>query len=309
MNIHLSDWFHVDFSRTQWEMLWKPWKFYWEEDVTPFSSRGLQVWALLIYFAAIIVLWTAMKNKNPMKWAKDFSVYHNLFLFFLSIAMAAGTLSLRIYHWISDGFGVWICETNPHRIVGWFGYWCYIYHLSKYYELLDTLIIVLRKNNLTFLHLWHHSCMVPITRLWIHIQHPTQWWSVFLNSFVHIFMYWYYCQSARGKHVWWKKYLTQLQLVQFVMFLLATIAHSFYYEKISIDFESWQWNATHNCVGRKWPLYLSIAFNVSLILLFSDFYSKAYKGGESESKPTPRTPRSNGIANGMTNGVKPNGVP
>jgi hypothetical protein len=62
------------------------------------------------------------------------------------------------------------------------------------------------------------------------------------------------------------------------MFCLATVAHSFYYEKISIDIETWQWKATHNCVGRKWPLYLSIAFNVSLIFLFSDFYSKAYKG-------------------------------
>ena len=38
-----------------------------------------------------------------------------------------------------------------------------------------------------------------------------------LNSFVHTVMYAYYGLSALGpavqKHLWWKKYLTQLQLV------------------------------------------------------------------------------------------------
>ena len=39
----------------------------------------------------------------------------------------------------------------------------------------------------------------------------------FLNSFVHIWMYAYYGLSAMGPHMqkylWWKKYLTKLQLV------------------------------------------------------------------------------------------------
>lgn len=39
----------------------------------------------------------------------------------------------------------------------------------------------------------------------------------FLNSFVHIWMYLYYGISALGpafqKYLWWKKYLTMLQMV------------------------------------------------------------------------------------------------
>ena len=46
------------------------------------------------------------------------------------------------------------------------------------------------------------------------------------NSFIHTIMYAYYGFSACGdtfkKYLWWKKYLTQLQLIQFV----AVMVHS-----------------------------------------------------------------------------------
>jgi phosphatidylglycerophosphate synthase len=40
-----------------------------------------------------------------------------------------------------------------------------------------------------------------------------------LNTFVHIIMYFYYMVSAMGpkyqKYIWWKKYLTTFQMVNF----------------------------------------------------------------------------------------------
>lgn len=48
-----------------------------------------------------------------------------------------------------------------------------------------------------------------------------------LNTFVHIIMYTYYLLAALGpnvqKYLWWKKYLTTLQMIQF----LAIIIHAF----------------------------------------------------------------------------------
>lgn len=43
-----------------------------------------------------------------------------------------------------------------------------------------------------------------------------------INSFVHIIMYTYYLLAAIGPHLhkylWWKKYITDLQMVSFKLF-------------------------------------------------------------------------------------------
>lgn len=100
----------------------------------------------------------------------------------------------------------------------------YLYLSAKFTELLDTVFFVLRKkdNQITFLHLYHHSSMVFAT--WALLKYwpsHTLVFIGFLNSLVHVFMYTYYGLAALGpnvaKYLGWKKYMTTFQLVSFIL--------------------------------------------------------------------------------------------
>ncbi len=71
----------------------------------------------------------------------------------------------------------------------------------------------------------------------------------FLNSFVHVVMYTYYALSAMGpkvqKYLWWKKYLTQFQLV---IIFFQLIFH-FIIIDIIINIEDSIWNHINSFIG------------------------------------------------------------
>ena len=41
-----------------------------------------------------------------------------------------------------------------------------VFHLSKYYEFLDTVLLVAKRKPVIPLHLWHHASMPFVTWLW-----------------------------------------------------------------------------------------------------------------------------------------------
>ncbi|XP_035788882.1 elongation of very long chain fatty acids protein AAEL008004-like [Anopheles albimanus] len=101
---------------------------------------------------------------------------------------------------------------------------CYIYYLSKLSEFADTIFFVLRKkkSQITYLHLYHHS-LTPI-EAWIltkFLAGGNTTLPNIINNFVHTLMYFYYMLAAMGpryqKYLWWKKYMTEIQIAQFVI--------------------------------------------------------------------------------------------
>ncbi|KAF9802538.1 hypothetical protein SFRURICE_013725 [Spodoptera frugiperda] len=133
------------------------------------------------------------------------------------------TYTLLIYNAIQVAFSVYLV----YRIL----MGTYLYLAAKLTELLDTVFFVLRKKNnqITFLHLYHHTVMVIGT--WVLLKYwpsHTLIFIGFLNSLVHVFMYTYYGLAALGpnvaKYLWWKKYMTKFQLIQFVSIIVQYIA-------------------------------------------------------------------------------------
>jgi elongation of very long chain fatty acids protein 7 len=118
---------------------------------------------------------------------------------------------------------------------------CWWYFFSKFTEFFDTVshfnadlkkifqpnlflqfFFVMRKksNHISTLHVIHHGVM-PLS-VWFGVKFTPGGHSSFfglLNTFVHIIMYGYYLVAALGpqyqKFLWWKKYLTGLQMVSF----------------------------------------------------------------------------------------------
>ncbi|XP_020287680.1 elongation of very long chain fatty acids protein AAEL008004-like [Pseudomyrmex gracilis] len=145
------------------------------------------------------------------------------------------------------------------------GAWWYFF--AKIIELLDTVFFVLRKkqNQVTFLHVYHHTITAVFSWCYLKLLPGEQGVVVgLLNSIVHIVMYSYYLIAALGskyrKYLWWKKYMTWIQLIQFgimLCYLLFTLV---------ID-----------CRMPKVLTYFFVTHVIIFIYLFSDFYRKAYK--------------------------------
>ncbi|XP_037936318.1 elongation of very long chain fatty acids protein 4-like [Teleopsis dalmanni] len=141
------------------------------------------------------------------------------------------------------------------------------FYFSKLLEFADTIFFILRKKyeQLSFLHIYHHSTMFPLW--WIAIKWvPTgsTFFPTLINSFVHVVMYTYYGLSAFGptirKYLWWKKYLTLLQLTQFTVGLLWAVQAIVY-----------------NCDFPTWINYATMFYMISFLILFGRFYTLKYK--------------------------------
>ncbi|CAH1275571.1 unnamed protein product [Diabrotica balteata] len=158
-----------------------------------------------------------MKDKKPYELKKTIQIYNLLQVFASAYIFNEGLQG----GWATDYD--YFCQPvvpgeKGMRIAT--GVW--LYFICKLIELLDTVFFILRKkyNQVTYLHLYHHTLM-PICA-WIGVTFLPGGHGTLLgliNCFIHIIMYAYYFLSSLGPHfqkyLWWKKYVTSLQMIQF----------------------------------------------------------------------------------------------
>ena len=144
-------------------------------------------------------------------------------------------------------------------------YFVFLHYISKYIDYLDTLFIILRKKNnqLSFLHIYHHSTVGIIWGFLLYMGqgNGTASFGCLLNSFIHIIMYSHYLITSFGINNPFKKYITQMQLVQFLILFIHSIVVISNYEKY-------------------FPLkyaFIQFIYQLQMIILFSNFYKNSYK--------------------------------
>eukprot|EP00051_Salpingoeca_urceolata_P015752 m.205811 g.205811 ORF g.205811 m.205811 type:complete len:292 (-) comp18491_c0_seq15:216-1091(-) len=162
----------------------------WPLVASPWPTLGLTA----IYLVVIFVGMRVMQDREPFQLTAVICVY-NLFITGLSAYM--------VYEFVDASFQLGYVyrpcnavDVDPDNFqskrlaaaVWW-------YYFSKCIEFLDTVFFMLRKKNnqISFLHLYHHSTMFPIW--WIGVKWAPGGQSVFgatLNSGVHTIMYLYY---------------------------------------------------------------------------------------------------------------------
>ena len=137
--------------------------------------------------------------------------------------------------------------------------------LSRYFDFFDSLFFVCRKklDHLSVLHVTHHT-LVPIIVWFAGKFEPTPMvvFAGYINLPIHVIMYSYYGFSTfpkLKKYLWWKKYLTTIQIAQFCLDLVHSLQ--------TIYFPFCKYHTL---------TYIQTAFSLTFLYLFCQFYLRSY---------------------------------
>ncbi|XP_015375368.1 PREDICTED: elongation of very long chain fatty acids protein AAEL008004-like isoform X1 [Diuraphis noxia] len=225
-----------------------------------------------------------MANRKPME-LRNILIAYNLFQVIFSSWLF---YELGISGWLTGRYN-FRCEPvdySNHPMTLRMVYACWWYYFSKFTEFMDTIFFVLRKKDrhISTLHVIHHGVM-PLS-VWFGVKFTPGGHSTFfglLNTFVHIIMYSYYLLAALGpnvqKYLWWKKYLTTLQMVQF----LAIMIHAF--QLLFID-----------CNYPKAFVWWIGMHAVMFFFLFKEFYKQQYTKPSKQAASTQSKSSANGAS-------------
>ncbi|XP_054706396.1 LOW QUALITY PROTEIN: elongation of very long chain fatty acids protein 1-like [Uloborus diversus] len=247
-----------------------------------------------------------MRNRKPFHLRNLMIVYN----FSIVFTYTACLLTLIYFFLTTDSYKKICVPTEVRK--GHYSYYAtstgWIIYMLKYIEFADTIFFVLRKKDhlITNLHVIHHSALPIIA--WVMMRTERSGFQFIpgcVNSFVHIIMYTYYGLAAMGpevqKHLWWKEYLTRLQMVQFIVVLV------FVFFIIPLL----------GCKTHIYGIYIDIVFASLFLVLFHNFYTKTYrKKHDPESKNGAVHENGNGVvyengmgkANGFASEYRKNGV-
>lgn len=223
---------------------------------------GIYLW--VAYMVAVYGIQHLMKERPRFELRKAL-FFWNLGLAVFSVAATIRTFPEMIFVLTNRGFYYSAClnwyTNNPVS-----GFWNHLFVLSKAIELGDTIFIVLRKQPLSFLHVYHHSTVLVTTWYGYAQEAAPAAWFIFLNFLVHSFMYSYYCLKCLRIRVprAVSMSITVAQMTQ--MILAGTVV--FVAHRIRVSGSP--------CLISPDIFRLSFFFYITYLILFANFFRSAY---------------------------------
>ncbi|CAO3576623.1 unnamed protein product [Absidia cylindrospora] len=241
--------------------------------VTPFASFNEVVLSCALYFLVIFggqYLLKRLPAFKPQVLKLPFQI-HNALLTIVSGALLMLVVEQTLPKYHANGFFHTICKADAWDQKSELIY--YMNYLVKYWELLDTVFLVLKKKKLEFLHYFHHSMTMVLCYTQLGGKTPVSWVPIALNLSVHVLMYYYYFRTASGAKIWWKKHLTTMQIVQFVIDL--GVIYFCFYTYYAYTYHPSLPNLG-TCTGTEVSALSGCALLTSYLFLFINFYRITY---------------------------------
>ena len=234
--------------------------FIWS-DATAFATEWQPLASAILagYVPAVLLLNFLMRFSKPF----DLS---------LPLKLWNCTLSVLSLYGFSVLFQRLFCIDFIHSITsldyssGQTGFVVFLFNLSKFPEMVDTLFIVLRKKELSFLHVFHHFSVAIYCYSTLFYGPPLGYWYALMNTFVHGVMYGYFAFDKEIKR--YTKfnpiYLTILQILQMAWGISLNILYLLQ-PTTQFDFVT-KYNAVYG-----------ITMYGSYLYLFCAFFAQKYK--------------------------------
>eukprot|EP00388_Colpodella_angusta_P046216 GDKK01068614.1.p1 GENE.GDKK01068614.1~~GDKK01068614.1.p1 ORF type:complete len:316 (-),score=71.31 GDKK01068614.1:618-1565(-) len=246
----------------------------------------------VFYVVAIFAGIKYMKNREPFV-LNGLLAYWNLFLAVFSLWGSLNVLPFMFHSIFTVDETALLC--SPGSVIFGKGQVslavaCFVY--SKIFELFDTVLLVLRKKPVNFLHWFHHFTVLAYT--WDAYSNDQGSGMLFIgmNYTVHAVMYFYYYLAAIGKRPKWDKFVTTIQITQMIFGTYWTIRIFFLRRAygtmttIPANLTAESFNSAfiekYGCQVAEYSAYCGVAMYTAYLLLFVQFFVKRYVFGSSK---------------------------
>eukprot|EP01083_Nonionella_stella_P039319 106936_1 len=196
-----------------------------------------------------------------------FIFIHNVLLCAFSVACFVNTFPILYSLVATRGLHDGLCGIKEAFTTTSWGYWSYVFYLSKYYEVVDTYVVMLKGRRPSNLQVYHHIGAMIGCALWYHAESMGSYTFIVPNSFVHSIMYFYYALSVLKIKVPFKSWITTIQMIQFLF------AHC------SIIYILFHCSSCQTFIDTGISIY-HFVYITWLFYMFQRFYDKTYKKKE-----------------------------